>query len=226
MCQVVWHRWTTSKEVVIIGRWDWRLALAALSQNGWKETKTEIQIGGCVSQCIHIGGCRGTPSICKYLNLWPVMKSLNGYHDVPWQIITFDMIWGCLYIHIVYIYICLCVYVYIHLIKSSCLVCIYLHYLLHVSIFYGFDINHRCRSCCSSYLRMPRGIPQCQRRSRPGPCWRRWLRMMPKIAKAQEAMEKNGKKWKRMEEKRISKLGDAYLPLVQEAALHRWHCQA
>lgn len=104
MCQVVWHRWTTSKEVVIIGRWDWRLALAALSQNGWKETKTEIQIGGCVSQCIHIGGCRGTPSICKYLNLWPVMKSLNGYHDVPWQIITFDMIWGCLYIHIVYIY--------------------------------------------------------------------------------------------------------------------------
>ena len=105
MCQVVWHRWTTSKEVVIIGRWDWRLALAALSQNGWKETKTEIQIGGCVSQCIHIGGCRGTPSICKYLNLWPVMKSLNGYHDVPWQIITFDMIWGCLYIYISYIYI-------------------------------------------------------------------------------------------------------------------------
>ena len=38
--------------------------------------------------------------------------------------------------------------------------------------------------------------------------------MMPKIAKAQEAMEKNGKKWKRMEEKRISKLGDAYLVLA------------
>ena len=64
-----------------------------------------------------------------------------------------------------------------------------------------FVLNHRCRSCCSSYLRMPqRGIPQCQRQSRPGPCWRPWLRMMPKIAKAQEVMEENGRDWKRMEE--------------------------
>ena len=105
MCQVVWHRWTTSKEVVIIGRWDWRLALAALSQNGWKETKTEIQIGGCVSQCIHIGGCRGTPSICKYLN---ILARDEKFERVPWCTMANHHIWYDLgvfiYTYRIYIY--------------------------------------------------------------------------------------------------------------------------
>ena len=117
-----------------------------------------------------------------------------------------------IYIH-TYIYIYICVCVYIHLIKSSCLICIY---LLHVSIFYSFDIQVESAFCFEPPMQVllqllpadatagntavsatvpPRALLEAvaqddaEDSEGAGGHGREWKRM-----------EENGREWKRMEE--------------------------